>query len=523
MSAEPQRTATKAAALLMVTTTLSRILGFIRETTIANIFGTSYVTDAFYAAFSIPDLMYYLLIGGALSSGFIPVFSSYLAKDKEKEGWEIANIFISVVICLLIIMTIGGIIFAPYLVPLVAYKFTGKTLALTVKLTRIMFSAVMMTAIAGLESGILNSYQDFTASAFGPIVYNIGIIAGALMLGRRFGVYGLAAGVLVGAAGNALTQYVSTSRYSDGYFRFNLDIHNEGFKQIIALVIPALIGLSISQINLIVNQNIASGLNEGSITALRYANRIFQLPLGIFATAIATAYFPSMTRQISVADYDGFRSTFSQGLNSILYITIPSGIGLIALSEPIVRLLFKSGNFTEADVVATAVTLAFYSSGLFAHSAIQVITRGYYSIKDTRTPVMIGAVAVGVNFILNLIFVRHSNLALGGIAFSYALSGILNMILLLYILNKRLSGLGMRKIAITSIKSVFASAVMGICAYFSYVGLSSIFGEASKMSQLINAGVPIIIGVVVFIVMSYILKIEELDVIMGVLKRRIRK
>lgn len=523
MSAEPHRTATRAAALLMVTITISRVLGFIRETAIANIFGTSYITDAFYAAFTIPDLMYYLLIGGALSSGFIPVFTSYLAKDKEKEGWEVASIFISVVLCLLVIITILGIIFAPYLVPLVAYKFTGETLTLTIKLTRIMFSAVMMTAIAGMESGILNSYQEFTASAFGPIVYNIGIIAGAIMLGKRFGVYGLAAGVLAGAAGNVLTQFFSTSKHAFGFFKFNLDIHNEGFKQIIALVIPALIGLSISQINLVVNQNIASGLNEGSITALRYANRLFQLPLGIFAMAISTAFFPSMTRQASIADYKGFKSTLSLGLRSILFITIPSGVGLIVLSEPIVRLLFKSGNFTDSDVIATAYALVFYSLGLFAHSAIQVITRGFYSVKDTRTPVAIGAISVAVNVILNLVFVRYSNLALGGIAFSFSLSGILNMILLLYILNRRLGGIDTGKILMTFVKSTFASIVMGISAYYSYVYLSSIFGAESKLNQLIHTGGSIIVGVIVFVLMAFVLKIDELNVILDIVKRRIKR
>ncbi len=523
MSTEPQKTATKAAVLLMVTITVSRVLGFVREAAIANIFGSSYVTDAFYAAFSVPDLMYYLLVGGALSSGFIPVFSSYLAKDKEKEGWEVASIFISVVFCLLLIMTVVGIIFAPYLVPLVAYKFTGKTLALTTKLTRVMFSAVMMTSIAGLESGILNSYQEFTASAFGPIVYNIGIIAGALMLGKKIGVYGLAVGVLIGAAGNVLTQYFSTVKHATGRFRFNLDIHNEGFKQIIGLVIPALIGLSITQINLIVNQNIASGLSAGSITALRYANRLYQLPLGIFAMAISTAFFPTMTRQVSVADYKGFKSTFSQGLGSILFITVPSSVGLIVLSQPIVRLLFKSGSFTEANVRLTAFTLIFYSLGLFAYSAIQVITRGFYAIKDTRTPVIIGAIAVGINIILNLAFVRFSNLALGGIAFSYSLAGIINMIMLLYILSKKVGEIGLGGVIKTFGKSAVASAIMGVCVYFFYSGLTSVLGEVSKMSQLISTGGSIIVGVAVFVLMSYILKIDELDVIMDMIKRRIKK
>ncbi|TZE81717.1 murein biosynthesis integral membrane protein MurJ [Calorimonas adulescens] len=523
MDTEPHRTATRAAGLLMVTITASRILGFIRETTVANIFGTSYVTDAFYAAFTIPDLMYYLLIGGALSSGFIPVFTSYLANNREKEGWEVASIFISVVLCLLVVVTILGIIFAPYLVPLVAYKFRGETLALTIRLTRIMFSAVMMTAIAGLESGILNSYQEFTASAFGPIVYNIGIILGAVMLGTRFGVYGLAVGVVAGAFGNVLTQFFSTIRHAKGFFKFNLDVHNEGFKQIIALVIPALIGLSISQINLVVNQNIASGLAEGSITALRYANRLFQLPLGIFAMAISTAFFPSMTRQASIADYKSFKSTLSLGLRSIFFITIPSGVGLIVLSKPIVRLLFKSGSFTESDVAATAFALGFYSLGLFAHSAIQVITRGYYSIKDTRTPVIIGAMAVAFNVILNLIFVRYSNLALGGIAFSFSLSGILNMVVLLYILNKRLNGIETGRILMTIIKSTVSSLVMGAAAYYSYVYLSSIFGIESKLNQLIHTGGSIIIGVIVFAAMAYILRMDELNVVLDIIKRRIKK
>lgn len=288
-------------------------------------------------------------------------------------------------------------------------------------------------------------------------------------------------------------------------------------------MIPALIGLSISQINLVVNQNIASGLAEGSITALRYANRLFQLPLGIFAMAISTAFFPSMTRQASIADYKSFKSTLSLGLRSIFFITIPSGVGLIVLSKPIVRLLFKSGSFTESDVAATAFALGFYSLGLFAHSAIQVITRGYYSIKDTRTPVIIGAMAVAFNVILNLIFVRYSNLALGGIAFSFSLSGILNMVVLLYILNKRLNGIETGRILMTIIKSTVSSLVMGAAAYYSYVYLSSIFGIESKLNQLIHTGGSIIIGVIVFAAMAYILRMDELNVVLDIIKRRIKK
>jgi putative peptidoglycan lipid II flippase len=260
----------KATIVVMITLFLSRILGFVRETIVAGVFGATYRTDAFYAAFAIPDMMFDLLIAGALSAGFMPVFTSYLAKDDEDGAWKAANTFITVAIGFIIVFNIFGMLFARYLVPLVAAGVVDKpeTFDLTIKLTRVMLPAVTFTVIAGLMRGILNSYKRFRAPAFGPVVYNIGIILGAALLGRKFGIYGMAVGVIIGAIFNVLVQTPEFIRVG-GRFNIKLYFDNPGYKRMLRLMGPSIIGLAIVRLNLLINQNIASLLNEGSITALQ--------------------------------------------------------------------------------------------------------------------------------------------------------------------------------------------------------------------------------------------------------------
>ena len=257
---------------------------------------------------------------------------------------------------------------------------------------------------------------------------------------------GLAIGVVVGAIGNFFVQFPFVRAYNKGY-QFVMDFSHPGIRKIFKLMVPSLLGLSVTQINLIINQSLASGLAAGSITALRYANRLMQLPLGIFAMGISTAIFPTLARQASRREMDDFRATFSLGLRSVFFITVPAGIGLWVLGEPIVRLLFQGAEFTAADTKATAFALGFYSLGLFAQSGIQVITRVYYSLNDTVTPVLTGLATVVLNVLLNLFFLSQTNLAHGGLALAFSISGIFNFFALVFFLRRKIGAMGGGKIA----------------------------------------------------------------------------
>lgn len=511
----------EAAGIVMFAIFISRILGFVREMVIANVFGRGYLTDIFYAAFSVPDLMYYLLVGGALSAAFIPVFTSYLAKDDEETGWEVASTFLNITVILLLVFTILGIIFTPWLAPLVAYGFEGEHRLLLIKLMRMMFPAVLFTALAGLEMGILNSYKLFAAPAFGPIIYNICIIAGAVFLGPRFGISGMAVGVVVGAIGSFLLQLPFVLRKSR--YKLVLNLRHPGILRMVSLMIPSLIGLSISQINLIINQNLASGLSGGDITALRLANRLVMFPVGIFAMGISTAIFPTLSRQAAREEITDFKSTLSLGLRSVFLVTVPSAVGFIVLREPIVRLLFERGEFTHADTLSTAYALLFYSLGLVAQSGVQVITRIYYALQDTLTPVKIGLATVLVNVVLNLGLLKFTTLSHGGLALANSIAVTINMLVLFFVLRRKIRGADGKRIVVSILKSGIVSVVMGVVVWLAYPILGRILGDSGTLRQVLQVVGTIFVGIVVFGVGVMVLRMEEAYMVLDIVKRRLRR
>lgn len=521
-----RRAVASAAGMIMVAILVSRIMGFFRETIAGKLFDRM-ATDAFFAAFVAPDLMYYFLVGGALSAAFIPVFTQYLAAGDEREAWKVASSFLNIAVILLVIVTAMGVLFAPALAPLVAYKFTGEKARLLVYLIRIMFPAVFFTALAGLSMGVLNSYQHFFAPAYGPVIYNIVIIIGAYVLGREMGVTGLALGVVGGAASNFLLQLLFVARMRVPYV-FSIDLRNPGLRRIGTLMLPALVGLSVTQVNLVVNQNLASGLAEGSITALRFANRLMQLPLGLFALAISTAVFPTMTRQVARGELDQFKNTVSLATRMVFFITLPAAAGLIALRVPIVRLLFEGGEFTRADTLSTAYALLFYSLGLFAHSGVQIVTRAYYSLQDTRTPVKVGLLTVAANILMNLALLKYTNLAHGGLALAFSLTGIMNLLVLLAILRVKMGGIDGRRITLSFVQALVASLAVAVASRITsnIIEAAPGFMKATSflrfpVGSLVQVSLAIIVGTAAFVGVATGFRMEEARVVWDMIKGRL--
>jgi len=514
----------KAAGIIMIAMALSRILGYVRDVVILTKFGQNSITDAYNAAFSIPDFLYMLLVGGALSSAFIPVFSGYIATDREEEGWEVASTIFNIVMVLMLIGIGIGLIFTPSLIYLLVPKLKPESLQMAVTLTRIMFIQTFFMGMNGIAMGLLNSYKQFLAPALGSVLYNLGIIVvGVLLsphLGPRWGIAAFSVGVVVGAFVNFAVQIPSLIKIGLRYKPiFNLK--HPGVRQIGLLMLPVMIGLSVTQFNLFVNQNLASGLSEGIITALRTAQRLMQLPIGIFAIAIAVAVFPTLTAHAARGQKEAFRRDMSLGIRSVIFITLPSGIGLIALAGPIVQLLFEQGQFSRANTAATAYALMFYAIGLFAYSAIQFLSRVFYSLKDTRTPVVIGIFTIFVNIALNFLLIGP--MKQGGLALGYSVAGIVNLIILLVLLRRKIGSIDGSRLLSSFTKTLAASLAMGAAAYEVNRVLAGALHFHAKLNQVIAVGGAISMGVVVFAVLVFLLRMEEVDLVLDLFRRRFQR
>lgn len=516
----------QAANILMIAMLLSRLLGYVRDIIILAKFGQNSYTDAYNAAFSVPDTLYMLLVGGALSAAFIPIFSSYLARKEEEQGWKSVSIIFNWIMLLMVIGVTLGIILAPTFVDFLVPGFDAATKELTILLTRVMFIQVIFMCFAGISTGILQSYKNFTAPAIGSVLYNVGIIVGGLLLMgpiERFfpgyGIAGFSIGVVLGAFLNFFVQFRALLKIGIHY-TFSFDTKDEGFRELIVLIIPVLIGLGAQQLNLFVNQNLASDLAPGLLTALRNAQRIMQVPISIFGIAVGVAVFPTMTSLAATERMKEFKETLMMGVRTVVFVTIPASVGIAVLSSPIIRLLYEysSGNFTAQNTSQTAYALIFYCIGIFGYSAVHTLSRSFYALKDTRTPVWCAVLSILGNVVFSLLLVDV--MQQGGLALAYSIAGILNMAILLFLLRRKIGAFGGRALLISMGKTIGISAVMGVVV----LGIVCLFEQflpiTSKAVQLVQILLSIGVGVVVYAFISLKLKMPEAEQVMNIFRRK---
>jgi putative peptidoglycan lipid II flippase len=497
----------QAAFLLVAGAVLSRIFGFIRETAIAYQFGATAQTDAFLVASIIPIALSGL-VAGAVAVVFIPIFTEYRMQKNEREAWAIASAVINLTTLGLSVACVLFMLAAPVLVPLLAPGLAPDTKLLAVRLSMLLAPALIFTGLAGLASAILNAYRHFTYPAFAGLLYNFGMIGGALLLGGLMGIAGLAVGVVAGAAAHLLVLTIPLASQKSCY-RLTLNgLSHPGVKKIGLLVLPFIIASAGSQVNLLVDRILASGLAEGSISALNFAVRVMQLPLGIFAGAAATAAYPFLAEQAVDRGADDLRRIFSEGLRLLWFIVFPLSFGLIVLSEPIVRLLFERGEFDALATRMTAVALVYYSLGIFAHAASILLMRVYFALQDTTTPVKLGLWAVALNVVLNLVLVRH--LAHGGLALATSIAAMVNCFLLAYYLRSRLGHLDGWRILRSAAKVAVSSAIMGITVVAVHSYTLSYFDLTIFTQRFMQVGGLIALGGAVYLASTSLLKAEEL-------------
>lgn len=441
---------------------ISKAMGLVREIVIAAQFGTSAQLDAYIAAFRVPDLLFNLVAGGALASALIPPFTKLLTQGDLRGGWRLAAQVINLVFVIVAALCIVAALFAEPIVRLtVGVGFTLDQQILTASLMRLMLVTPAVFAVSGIVMGILNAQHEFLLPAAAPAMYNLAIIGGALLLAPTLGVYGLAVGVVVGAFLHLLIQAPWLIRYGKRArieYTASLGIYDAGVREVVRLVLPRTVGIAAVQLNFLVNTILASTLATGSLAALNYAFLLVLLPIGVIAQSIATVLFPMFARMFAVNDMDGLRRAFSTGFRVTLFLTMPATIGLMLLARPIIQLVLEHGAFTAESTEMTLTALELFAVGLFAHAGLETITRAFYAMHDTATPVRIGVASVVLNVILSLVLIGP--LKQGGLALANSIATILEMFVLLYLLRPRLQGIDGRTLARSALKMLIGAAAM---------------------------------------------------------------
>lgn len=509
---------TKSASIIGTATLISRIFGFLRDVIVAWLFGTGVFAQAFVVAFRIPNILRSVVGEGTTKAVIVPILSQYASRRSTKDYWELAGNLLNVILLILIFITIAGIILAPFIVKVIAPGFikdVGK-LSLTIKLTRIMFPYIFFIGLTSVGIGVLNSFKYFTIPALTQVIFNILLIISLLILYFFFnmGVFSLGIGVLIGGFGQVIIQIPSLYKYGFKWQRKVFFIH-PAMKRIGKLFVPRLIGAGVYHINILVDTMLASLayiVGKGGVAALYYANRLVQFPLAIFGIALAQAALPTFSRQSLEKGLDRFKKTLSFSLRSVLFITLPSTIGLIVLRGPIIKILFQRGEFGSYSTNITSYTLLFYVIGLFAYGGIKILVSSFYSLKDTITPVKVASFSVVINIILNLILMWP--LKIGGLALATSISATVNFMLLYWLLRRRIGYIYEKDIIRTFFKSLFASVCMGFICYYFY----STYVQYMKLSfikECIGVILTIGLGTVTYLVICSLIKMSEANKIIN--------
>lgn len=511
-----RKQATQSALIIIFFTLSSKLIGFIREVLIAAKFGSGMETDSYFVAITATGLIIGL-VSNAIATTFIPVMSEVEAKEGRMGKLEHTNNMINVIFILSVILLILGWIASPVIVRILAKGFVGEQFELTVKLNRIAMPMILFSGIVGVLTGFLHSENKFATSSALGFPRNFVYIIFLLFFSSKYGIVGLMVASTIAVASQVII-LIPDAIKSGFKYKLTADIKDIYVRRILILSIPVLISVAINDLNAIVDRTLASSLEVGSISALNYANRLINLVLGVFISAVTTVIFPLLSSESNNGNLDGLKRVMGNGINIIMIMTVPASVGMIALAKPIIEIAFQRGSF---DVVATMMSsqaLRFYSIGLVAMALNPLFARVYYSLQDTKTPMLNGAISVLINIILNLILVRY--MAHSGLALATSIATTIATIMLLYGLKKKIGSLGTKGYITTLLKTGLASGIMGLVAYLIYQVMYEVLG-VSKLYNLVSLLVAIGVGVIVYLVLCYVFKVDEVREVVGKVKDRL--
>ncbi|HBQ25267.1 MAG TPA: murein biosynthesis integral membrane protein MurJ [Syntrophomonas sp.] len=503
----------------MVFNVLGMLLGFVREQVIAARFGTSMLTDSYIMAFTLPNLIY-IIIGGALATAFIPVFTDISVHRSRAEAARMSSTIINITILGMILLTIPCMVLAPYLVSVIAPGFTGEKRELTILLTRIMFPCMIFLATSLLFGGILNALKHFKIPALYHAIFSAVMILSIYLLTPGYGIMGLAIGTVLAC----IVQVLFAIPY---LWRLKIPYHLEiktslpGIKQVFTLMLPAMVGTSINQLSVTIDKILASGLIHGSIASLNFASQLMMLPYNLFVVAINTALFPSLSEMAAKKNYEEIGQTTVFGLNLNFFCTIPAAVGLFVIAEPLVRLIFEHGAFDTRSTQMTVFALRFYLLALIAQGAYTVMNRTFFALQDTKTPVRVSLCDVAVHLGASLLLIGSLNH--GGLALGTSIGATVNMILVYFLLRRRIKTLPERRLFTTLAKILLASIVMGIGVYLFQAELEQLLNMNLILNQLIGVLASILAGVTIFGMVILPMKIEEVDYVRNIIRKRLAR
>jgi putative peptidoglycan lipid II flippase len=510
----------RAAGVVSFYTMISRVLGLIRDMVIASFFGATIAADAFVVAFKIPNMLRRFTAEGNMTIAFIPVFTEYLKTKSREEAFDLARNILTLLSIILVIITMAGILFTPWIVRMIAYGFgsEGPKYELTVLLTKITFPYILLVSLVAFFMGVLNSLKHFAAPAAAPIFLNLGIIGATYLISPHLSepVVGAAIGVLIGGVIQVLLQLPWIYKYG-----LTLKpVFNPGHpavKRIGLLIVPALFGSAIYQINQLTGTLLASYLPGGSIAWLYYADRLVELPMGIFAIAISTASLPSLSRQALEMDNSAFKDTLDHALKMTFFVSIPAMAGLIIMGKPLIQLFFQRGAFDVISTNMTVSALIYYSIGLWAFSGVRVIVSAFYALQDTVTPVKISVVtflSYVISGILLMIPMKHNGLAL-----ALSLSSAVNFLLLVICLKKKMPDWDLGPVLLSVVKVTSATVLMWASLYFIDSKLFSQVANTGSLALIIRIMVMVGSGIFTFLVGAWIFRCREIGILTRLLRR----
>ncbi|MBI9046008.1 MAG: murein biosynthesis integral membrane protein MurJ [Anaerolineaceae bacterium] len=511
----------RAASTVMIAMVIGQIASLVANSLIAGTFGTGSESEAYFAANRYSEIIFNLVAGGALGSAFIPTFAGLIAEEKRKRAWELASSIVNLLLVVLIFIAILSAIFAPFIVrEILAPGFKGDPIKepLTILLLRIQLPSAVIFGISGLAMGILNAHQRFLIPALAPAMYQLGKIFGTLVLAPFMGVQGLAVGVVLGAAFHLILQLPSILKLPERQYHLKLGLKIPDVHEVARLMAPRLLGVAAVQLNFWLNTNLATNQSEGSVTAINFAFPLMYMPLAAIAQSIAIAALPTFSAQAARNEFGEMRASLAATLRGVLLLAIPATIGLILLRKPIVALVYQRGAFTDHSTEMVSWALLWYASGLIGHSIVEILSRAFYALHDTKTPVFVLGFAMSLNLVFSLLFsnwfMRMGLPPHGALALANSLATTIEMGILLYLMRKRLKGLQGKDIIQVCLQAGIAALVMGavIIAWLSF---------SVSFSAVWEALIGVCLGALAYGLMILIIKPRELDSVIGFVKNKI--
>ncbi len=506
------------AVILMMTVATSKFLGLIRDRLLAESFSPDYVA-IFLASFRLPDLIFQLLIFGAVSVAFIPLFTDYLHRRDEKYAFAFASNVLNAVLLLFLLVGVLVMILATPLTNLIVPGFSGSQKELVASLTRVIMIGQILLVLGAFLAGVLQSYQRFVLPSLAAVFYNLGIIIGIIFLSPSFGIMGPAWGVVIGALLHVTIQLPLALKL--GFkFKWSLNFKDEGLKEIGKLMSLRVIGVAVEQLNETVGLILASLISTASVTYLTFAQHLQTVPIGLFGATIAQAALPILANEKARGELPSFKSTLLTTSLQILFLTLPATAILVVLRIPAVRLVFGASQFDWPSTVLTGKVVAYLAIGLTAQSLAQLLVRGFYALKDTKTPVAVSVISVVVNILLSYYFIQVLKMEVWSLGVSYAISSNLALILLVKLMSNKVGGFSYKELLQPASKMLVAALAAALALYIPVKALDQLVFDTTKTINLIFlTSIAGCFGLGVYLLLVWLLRVKQLDSFMEFLKR----